>query len=343
MSIAEVIEHAVVISAFVFAMMVTVEYLNVVTGGVWQERLRGYGKGQYLLAATLGTVPGCMGSFTTVVLYEHKIIATGAVVAGMIATSGDAVFIMLAMIPLPRVLLLTAILFVVGMAGGYIYDKLFGRQFAGPVPACSQLELHEDESFGWKLDPRTWDEWRDLSLERAVLVAGLALFLFLTATGRVAGDEERWLRITLMIVAAVGLYIVATVPEHFLDKHLWDHVAKRHLPAIFFWTLGALLFVNMLEVYAPQNALTTISRTWIMIVVACIVGLIPDSGPHLIFVTMYAEGMVPFSVLLANAIVQDGHGMLPLLACSRRDFVKVKTANFIVGLIVGFAAHLMGT
>lgn len=338
MLVVEVIEHAVVISAFVFVMMVTVEYLNVMTRGAWQERLRAYGKRQHLLAGCLGAIPGCLGAFANVVLYEHRIIAVGAVVAGMIATSGDTVFIMIATVPLPRVLLLTGILFVTGVTTGFIYDKLFGRTFVELDPTCGELELHENESFGWAPDAQTWNEWRSLSLQRGVLVAGLALFVFSMATGHVAADEDTWLRVTLFLVAAVGLYIVATVPEHFLEEHLWDHVAKRHLPAIFLWTLGALFFVKILGVYAPDTSWAT-GRMWILIIAACVAGLIPDSGPQMVFVTMYAKGMIPFSVLLANAIVQDGHGMLPLLAYSRRDFVRVKAANFVVGLIVGFAAY----
>ena len=59
------------------------------------------------------------------------------------------------------------------------------------------------------------------------------------------------------------------------------------------------------------------------------------SGPHLLFVTMFSQGLLPFSILLANSIVQDGHGMLPLLAESRKDFIKVKAINMLVAFIAG--------
>jgi hypothetical protein len=51
---------------------------------------------------------------------------------------------------------------------------------------------------------------------------------------------------------------------------------------------------------------------------------------------------VPFSVLLASTIVQDGHGMLPLLADSRLDFFRIKAINFGVGLLLGLAGYLTG-
>ena len=65
-------------------------------------------------------------------------------------------------------------------------------------------------------------------------------------------------------------------------------------------------------------------------------------GPHLIFVTLFAEGLIPFSVLLAGSIVQDGHGMLPMLAHSRCAFFGVKGFNFALGLLVGILGLVMG-
>ena len=71
---------------------------------------------------------------------------------------------------------------------------------------------------------------------------------------------------------------------------------------------------------------------------ACLIGLLPESGPHLIFVTLFAKGMIPISILLASSVVQDGHGMLPMLAHSRREFFIIKATNFSVGLLLGAAA-----
>jgi hypothetical protein len=62
----------------------------------------------------------------------------------------------------------------------------------------------------------------------------------------------------------------------------------------------------------------------------------------LVFVTLYARGAIPFGVLLASSIVQDGHGMLPLLAESKRGFLSVKAVNFVVGLLAGLVCYLIG-
>ena len=74
-----------------------------------------------------------------------------------------------------------------------------------------------------------------------------------------------------------------------------------------------------------------------MVLLAAAIGFIPESGPHLIFVTLYASGAVPLPVLLASCISQDGHASIPLLAESKKGFIKAKAINFAVALAVGWS------
>jgi len=80
----------------------------------------------------------------------------------------------------------------------------------------------------------------------------------------------------------------------------------------------------------------------LLLLLAVAIGVIPESGPHLIFVTLFAAGTIPFSILLASSISQDGHGMLPLFAESKRSFLAIKTVNMIVAFIVGGLGYLIG-
>jgi hypothetical protein len=43
---------------------------------------------------------------------------------------------------------------------------------------------------------------------------------------------------------------------------------------------------------------------------------------------------------MANSIVQNGHGSLPLLAESKKSFVIMKIINILVGLFVGVVGLL---
>jgi hypothetical protein len=73
----------------------------------------------------------------------------------------------------------------------------------------------------------------------------------------------------------------------------------------------------------------------VILIIAVLVGIIPESGPHLLFVNLYIAGTIPLSILIASSIVQDGHGMLPMLAVSKRSFLWVKLINVFVGFLVG--------
>lgn len=131
-----------------------------------------------------------------------------------------------------------------------------------------------------------------------------------------------------------GLFIIIMVSEHFLEEHLWNHLIKKHFLRIFLWTLGALLFIAIFNKFLHWDTWIR-SNQLVILIIALLIGIIPESGPHLIFVTLFINGTVPFSTLLASAIVQDGHGALPLLAESKKSFFLAKAINIFIGLIVG--------
>jgi hypothetical protein len=164
------------------------------------------------------------------------------------------------------------------------------------------------------------------------------LHLFTTAEFH---QPDGWEKPTYIIVTLIGLFIVTTVPDHFLNEHLWKHTIKRHIPRIFIWTLVAFLVIDVFLAYFDLDHWIS-SNTMIMLVLALLVGIIPQSGPHIIFVTLFAEGAIPFSVLFANSIVQDGHGAIPLLAESPRSFITMKAIKLAIGTIAGTAGLLFG-
>ena len=73
-----------------------------------------------------------------------------------------------------------------------------------------------------------------------------------------------------------------------------------------------------------------------MILFAVLVGMIPQSGPHMVFVTLFAQGLIPLPVLIASCITQDGHAGLPLIAKSSRDFFKIKGIKAAIALAIGY-------
>ena len=60
-------------------------------------------------------------------------------------------------------------------------------------------------------------------------------------------------------------------------------------------------------------------------------------------VSLFAiTAFIPFSVLLTSSIVQDGHGMLPLLSYTMRDSILIKIFNLLFGLGIGAFLFILG-
>ncbi len=341
MHLTTVVSDTVMVTGFVFVMMLVVEFANVASAGLLRQRLRGGGLATLVGAGLLGTAPGCLGSFAAVALYVHEAVPFGALVTTMIATSGDEAFVMLAMFP-GRALLLFAILLVYGVLVGWLVDRM-GMKGAGFRCRCDRgLEVHDDEPGLGRvlLHPAGLGHW---SRRRTALGAILAAFLGSVLAGAVGPAEWNWIRISLVVLAGVALWVVFAVPDHFLDEHLWRHVAREHLPRILLWVGGVLLVMDAVRAAGLPLAELLREHPAVALIAAVLIGIIPESGPHLIFVTLFAQGVVPFSVLAASSAVQDGHGMLPLLAESRREFVRVKAVNVVAGLVLGIAMMAIGT
>ncbi len=147
-----------------------------------------------------------------------------------------------------------------------------------------------------------------------------------------------WIRWTFILVTAISFVLITIVNEHFLQEHLWGHIIKKHFLKIFLWTLGTLAVITFLLNFVEVEGWIK-ANLLIILLVALLIGIIPVSGPHLVFVSLYLAGTVPFSILLASSVVQDGHGALPLFAESKKSFLLVKGINLFVGLLVGLAGY----
>ncbi|MEA2042873.1 MAG: putative manganese transporter [Bacteroidota bacterium] len=324
---------SVMITGFVFIMMVMIEYINVQSKGVWQKHLTGNKWKQYLIAGVLGALPGCLGAFTMVALFSHQLVSFGALVTTMIATSGDEAFVMFAMFP-KQAAIITVILLTVGILAGYLTDKFYHPKSLLDKLSGNNLELHNEEQCKCFQKNIFWSNLFHPSLQRISVAVGILALMTGLATGVLSGKAEMWVKVTLMITFAFALFITITVPNHFLKEHIWNHIVKTHLPRIFLWVFGVLLVMHFLTLYIDVEDWIS-NNMFVILLIAVLIGIIPESGPHLVFVTLFAAGTIPFSIFLASSISQDGHGMLPMLAESKKGFLAVKIINMIYALVVG--------
>jgi hypothetical protein len=129
---------------------------------------------------------------------------------------------------------------------------------------------------------------------------------------------------------------------HFLREHVYGHILKEHIPKLFFWIFVPLTAVEFLIQNFDFASVISGLPVSALIVFAALVGIIPESGPHMIFLILYSKGLIPFSVLLVSTLSQDGHGLLPLLSHTIKDtiYVQIFTTGF--SLVIGLILLLIG-
>ena len=323
-------------------MMMLIESFNVESQGRIFKGLQKSGFAQVAVSALLGSIPGCVGGFAAVSLYTHRMLSFGALVAMMIATAGDESFMMLALFP-GKAAWLFLILLVLAIVTGLVIDRV--RKDARPLPTRLEdtYELHNDDCHH-DVHTETDDHGgRHFSWRRLVMFFGVLIFVGALLAGLLEEEEmeteglylfrEEWM---FWVFGAFSLVVLAALifaSDHFVDEHLWEHIVCKHLPSIFAWSIGVLILIGVLFKFVDISEWVN-DNTAIMILLAIAIGLIPESGPHLVFVTLFASGVIPFPVLLANSIVQDGHASLPLLADSKGAFLKAKALKVGIALII---------
>ncbi len=343
----DVFRDTVMITAFVLIIMLFIEVLNIATQGAWSRQLLKRPAVQVLVAAILGSIPGCFGGFATVSIYTHGILSFGALLAGMITNIGDEAFVMLVQMPRETWLLMLG-LFVLAMLVGLLCNRFLHR----PSPHTQDLQhfsLHAHEDDDLRDMARHWKEHlRKMTFTRALLIFGILLFVITLALGGFEHSptdvsspslklplDESWFNSIFYVLAVLVLLTVICVSDHFLEHHLWEHVIRSHFLKIFLWTFAALLLIQVIDIWV--DAVVWIGKNpMVLLGLALLVGLIPESGPHLVFIGLFVSGHIPFAILVANSIVQDGHSALPLFAESKKTFFTMKLVKAVLAFCIGW-------
>ena len=404
-----ILQQTLIITTLVIGMMMVIEFINVRTGGIWSKKLQKSPWIQILFAIVMGVIPGCLGTYTVVSLYVHRVVNFPALMAALISTTGDESFFMFSLFP-EKALYINLIIIGISIAVAVTLQLTMKNKFIGLKNKEMSFPIHENESCSHDHHHHhkhhsVKSNIKNISFVRALLITLSLGVLILVLSGVIDGshhlnllmggqteesvvhslesqqdnkttrqqvcDEEHhhcnhdhdfhaksseldsqcseadvhhhhhdhggeadWIRIILIVLFVAILIINIVAEEHFLEEHMWQHVIKVHLPKIFLWTFGVILCLTILNNFVNiQNIID--SKPFIVLLIAILIGLIPQSGPHLIFLILFANGDLPLGIFLANCIVQDGHGALPLLAESRKAFLVSKAIKVGLAIVVG--------
>ncbi len=358
--ITEIFKQSLTITSFVLVMMLLLDLFNVLSQGISTRILQKSSWIQIVMAAIFGAIPGCLGVYAIVALYSHKLIGFGAMLTAMIASTGDEAFLMFSVMP-EKAFLIMLFLIVLSLVAGFITHAIVGKTHAFHG-SSDHLEIHPGHDREILSLSHVKSFFSSFDLKKTVLLISLVFISVLIATELGHGHYHHahhahdcslhgtildhhhpmWIAVAFFIASLSAFGLVLFFSSHFVNEHVWDHIIKKHFLKIFLWIFGSIAILYYvseamdIEAWMEANAV-------LLFIVAILVGLLPVSGPHMVFVSFYAMGALPLSVLLVNSVVQDGHGALPLLAENKKSFflmkgIKILLASVIVaaGLIIHF-------
>ena len=149
------------VTVFVAAMVLLFSWLQYITAGKFVDAIRANKRWQPVIGALMGITPGCGGAIVMMPMYARGYVTYGTVIATLIATLGDAAFVLIGAAVtdssfIAPVIAVHLISFVVGVAWGYLVDGLkitprnplgkFGPTFKDDNPPENSLKSDDVES-----------------------------------------------------------------------------------------------------------------------------------------------------------------------------------------------------
>jgi hypothetical protein len=338
------------------------------TGGRLLAMLERHRRWGPAVGALLGMTPGCGGAILLMPLYARGAVSFGSVVAVLVATMGDSSFVLIAADPL-MALWVHLLLLAAGTASGYLVDLL--RIAPRPAPGGAALQPARPLFAVGPASTVGAAVAEPSLLRRPVLrfpPPWLATFWALVATGLVVGTpiafglrSEQQLTTwaggfnLFLVVGVLGTgWCAAVLLAERRPQGSWSPLrtllrdGARETAAVTMWVAAAFLLTAGAITLAgldPANLPWGTPGTWgalIGVGLGAAIGLIPGCGPQIVLTGLWAQGAIPLSTLVANALSQDGDALFPLLQRDRRSALVATALSAVPAVLIGGSLALLG-
>ena len=285
---------------------------------------------QVPMASLLGALPGCGGAVVVITAFARGNIRLGAMVAALIATMGDAAFLLLAKEPTTYLKLMSISIFA-AVISGWTVDRFHRGELYS-----SEIKHFEKIGIG-KL--RTRDK-----LFMAFAAPGLFLGIL-----QLAQVDINNFGILVTILGLLGAFLSISVwvlsPINAVSSSD-DHPFTRSSEETSFvtvWVIAGFLAYEYAYAFFGLDLEVLAEAAWIFLpILAILVGFIPGCGPQVLVTTLYLNGIIPFAALIGNAISNDGDALFPAIALTPRMAVIATLYSGIPALIISYFFLLTG-
>jgi len=310
---------------------------------------------QVPIATLLGILPGCGGAIIVVTQFVRGQVSFGAFVAVLIATMGDASFLLLARAPLSAAVVFACSAFA-AIIFGYLVNSIHGKDF---LKSPQTIEAPQESQNHNPLPPKLLMPWLWLLIPGCVI--GL-LQAFLINVDSFFGPLAHYqptvwigcigavLSVVIWLLRPLNSWSTHCINEKGCNlknniankkSNQWESVALETC-FVGIWVIAGFLCFELLMYFTGLD-LGSIFKTLGVLspLFAILIGFIPGCGPQIIMTTLYIQGIAPFSALLANAISNDGDALFPSIAMAPKAAIYATLYSAIPALIFGYGAYAL--
>ena len=326
------------VSVFVAGTLAVLFALEKLGKGNIEELVRKYPRSQVLVAATLGALPGCGGAIIVTTQYVRGAMGFGGVVAVLTATMGDAAFLLLAKEPVVAMwVFLTC--YVTGIISGSIVNFFHSDKFMRVK--CDYCDGEEELVVENELLSPFYRVWMAFFIPGAI--AGIMLAFQLDPVAIILAATGMDLITTLALVAAllsIMMWMVNPISDFRLftsSNRSFDRRVCDTTNFVTFWVIVGYIAYALIESFSGLD-IQALFQGWALALpmIALLVGFIPGCGPQIVVTTLYLNGAIPLSALLANAISNDGDALFPAIAAAPKAAIVATLYTAVPAFVIGY-------
>ncbi|WP_042273999.1 putative manganese transporter [[Clostridium] dakarense] len=328
---------------------------------------------QPLIGALIGAIPGCGGSLAIIPLYIQGKLSFGSIVASLIASMGDAAFILISA-NFKVYLIVTIVGLITGILTGYIVD-IFNLESVlnlrknkiepltrGTSCGCNHGFSHKKQKVIKNQNSKIY-KFAYLMTHKVgykiYLVILLVGFVFMTVAHSGIENEivhsihelEEVLAILGILSSIIYTMCFKIVSNSYNidkdDRSSLKNILINGVSEISFiitWIFIAYLgydFIVMLlggEEYIVNLVLYAGIGS---VFIGALLGLIPGCGVQILLMSFYLKGNLPLGAVIANSISQDGDALFPIIALDKKSALWASIVTTIPAILVGIIVYIV--
>lgn len=351
-------------------------YINYRTSGNFTNIISKNRKLQPLIGALIGAIPGCGGSLAIMPLYINGKLSFGAIIASLIASMGDAAFVLISA-NIKMYFFVTIVSTITGIITGQLVDYFKLEEKLG-LKKRRELDKHSINKTSSK-EEHNHDEIILDNLAKSHGNTNRLAFIITHGKGYKIYIGIILIGFIFMSLAHSGLNLPIIEKLHSLEElvavigilfsiiYMWcfkkvfknsnqkeEENKKISLREMLIHSVGEISFVItwIFIAYLIYDLIILIlggdeylvklvlSTGVISVFIGAGLGLIPGCGIQIVLMSFYLKGTIPLGAVIANSISQDGDALFPLLAMDKKSSLWAMIITTIPAILVGMIVYV---